>query len=217
MERACRLRQALSCPRIFAARLPNTRADPSNDDQVKAVQPVEPNWNDIQERLAAIKARLGGLYADDAEAEMTACRANSNQLLLDGTALAASGVNADEKRSILVRMRQAVRKLQEQLEQIKTKTAETYRKHIGAEEKEEFERLSPELQQQYNAQAYRSFAAFHAADELLDRLSGLNSALMDAGSELDRSMRPAEADADRRTGGGYAKHYDRDPAPPLSP
>jgi hypothetical protein len=194
--------------------MPNTRADPISDDQIKAVQPVEPNWNDIQERLAAIKARLGGLYADGAEAELKACRTDSNQLLLDGTALAASG-GADGKRDILVRMRQAVRKLQEQLEQIKTKAAETYRKHIGAEEKEAFERLSPELQQQYNAQAYRSFAAFHSADELLDRLSGLNSALMDAGSELDRSMRPAEADAGRRAGGGYAQRYDLDPAPPL--
>lgn len=179
---------------------------------------MEPNRNDIQAQLSAIKTQLGGLYAENADAEMKACRAYSNQLLLDGTALTTSDRSANEKRGIMVGMRQAVHKLQEQLEQVKTKTAESYRKRIGTEEKEAFEKLSPELQQQNNAPAYRSFAAFHVADELLHKLSGLNAALMDAGSELDRSMRPADAGAGRTAAAGDTERYDRDPAPSsLSP
>ncbi|KIL41249.1 hypothetical protein SD70_08315 [Gordoniibacillus kamchatkensis] len=174
---------------------------------------MEPNWSAIHEQLAAIKAQLGGLYADDADAELKTCRAYGNQLLLDGTALATSDTSAEEKHGITVSMRQAVNKLQEQLDEIKTKTAEAYRKHIGTDEKEAFEQLSPELQQQYNAQAYRSFAAFHAADELLDKLSKLNAALLDAGSELDRMTREEHTAAGRTTAAADVETFDRDPAP----
>jgi hypothetical protein len=211
---------------------------------------METNFTGIEAQLSAIKRQLGSLYAEGAEQELKTCLAYCNQLLLDGSALTAGGGSDEvadgaaygDKRGTIARMRTAVHTLQQNLEQVKTITAEAYRKQLGSAEKEAFERLSPELQQQYNAEAYRPFAAFHQADRLLDELSRLNTALMDAGHGLEQTHRQAEAAAQGATSAGGdgdelgkeaggagagaisgpdaadVHRYDADPVPPsLSP
>jgi hypothetical protein len=166
----------------------------------------------LQDRLTQLKALLGSLYAPEAQQELDACQTCCNQLLLDGTALTTSNTSADDKRQIIANMHVAVKRMQEALDAISTATADTYRKQVGPD-KETFEMLSSQLQQRQNPAAYRSFEAFHQAQQLLDQLSGLNASLLDTSSMIEQADRPASAPTT-----GPAPQFDRDPAPSsLSP
>lgn len=166
----------------------------------------------LQDRLSEIKALLDGLYAQEAHNELETCRANCHQLLLDGTALTTSDTSPENKREVIAGMHMAVKRIQDAADEVATKTAEAYRKELGSG-KDEFERLSSELQQRQNPAAYRCLTAFHQAQALLDQLGSLNSALLDTSSIIEQAARPASPETL-----GTAPKYDSDPAPSsLSP
>ncbi|MFC0211329.1 hypothetical protein ACFFK0_02495 [Paenibacillus chartarius] len=179
---------------------------------------------DVQERLSELKEAIDGLQLDQASAANArkTCEAYGNQLLLDGSALLKADMSHEQKREVIAGMRQAVHKLQETTRELMSQCAEAYRGQIGTEEKEAYEKLSKQLQQEYKPEAFRSLQAYHQVGRLHDLLSSLNTELLDADFELEREMRQSgttERTADEAPPfGADPLKYDHDPVPgSLSP
>lgn len=111
-------------------------------------------------------------------------------------------------------LRQTVHQILQWTEELQTQTAELYRKQTG-DRKEQFEELSPALQEQTNPFAYQTRLAFKELGKLVDALGRLNGELLDLSARLEQAdlqSKPAMPDA------GPMHTMDHDPAPPtLSP
>jgi chromosome segregation ATPase len=97
----------------------------------------------------------------------------------------ADGAAVRSAREQIADCRQHVHKCLPELEQLRAEWADRYRVQVG-EDKEAFEKLSEQMQQARNAEAYRWKHNFAQVTHAVEQLGRLNGQLMDMSSQVER-------------------------------
>lgn len=126
--------------------------------------------------------------------------------------------SVDRIRDQIVRFRVNLRDASKQIEETQIKFAQYYRQEIG-EQKEQFEKLSALMQEQFNPRAFMYKYTFAQLSQLLNLLNQLNGDFMDVGGSLEQEkLSKTRNDYGDATQDGDSIRYNNDPArPTLSP
>jgi chromosome segregation ATPase len=115
-------------------------------------------------------------------------------------------------RNQIAHLRQSLPPAARDLELVRTEWADRYRQQLG-DGKDEFEKLSEQLQQQQSPEAYRWKHNFEEVTDVMDAVNRLNGQLMDLSSQLEHENAETKPPI-QDTGPPYRS--DRDPEMPAN-
>jgi small-conductance mechanosensitive channel len=116
-----------------------------------------------------------------------------------------------QSRSEIADFRRSLHDCVTQLELVRTEWADRYRQEIK-DGKDNFEKLSEQLQLQMSPEAYRWKRNFGQVTDVMEAFNRFNGQLMDLSSGIEQAVERAHPPSDI----GTAERTDRDPAPPAN-